>query len=153
MADEDSVVWMDDLTADVCWALLGRMPVGRVAFVLRGEAVVLPVNHVVDGHSVVVRTGQSQLLEGLGGGANAAFEVDGTDAFSETGWSVLLRGYAQEVSDPSERAEVEHLPLHPWATGDKDHWIRIVPWAVTGRAISRRRSADDGRLVPYMPAD
>jgi nitroimidazol reductase NimA-like FMN-containing flavoprotein (pyridoxamine 5'-phosphate oxidase superfamily) len=153
MDHERTVVWMDDLAVDVCWRLLARTPVGRVAFVLKDEPVVLPVNHVVDGHSVVVRTGQTELLEGLGGGASAAFEVDETDAYSETGWSVLVRGYAKEVSDPSERADVERLALHPWATGRKDHWIRIVPWSVTGRAISRRRSAEDGRLLPYMPAD
>jgi nitroimidazol reductase NimA-like FMN-containing flavoprotein (pyridoxamine 5'-phosphate oxidase superfamily) len=153
MADEQVVVWIDDLTIDVCWALLGRAPVGRVAFSAGEEPVVLPVNHVVDGNSVVIRTGQTELLEALRHGANAAFEVDHMDEASETGWSVLVKGYATEVTDPSERANVERLPLHPWATGPKDHWIRVVPRSVTGRAISRRRSTDDGQFLPYMPAD
>jgi nitroimidazol reductase NimA-like FMN-containing flavoprotein (pyridoxamine 5'-phosphate oxidase superfamily) len=153
MVDDEKVVRIDDLDAEVCWKLLARTPVGRVGFVVRDEPVVLPVNHVVDGHTVVVRTGQTDLLDALGGGAAAAFEVDGTDAFSETGWSVLVKGYAKEVTDPAERSEVERLPLHPWATGRKDHWIRIVPWSVTGRAISRRRATPEGQILPYMPAD
>jgi nitroimidazol reductase NimA-like FMN-containing flavoprotein (pyridoxamine 5'-phosphate oxidase superfamily) len=152
MTDEPAVVWMDDLTAEVCWMLLDRVPVGRVAFRLRGETVVLPVNHRVNGHSILIRTGEGSLLDGLAAGADAAFEVDETDAFAETGWSVLIKGDAREVSDPTERAEVERLALHPWATGRKDHWIRIVPRSITGRAISRRRSAD-GRFLPYMPPD
>jgi nitroimidazol reductase NimA-like FMN-containing flavoprotein (pyridoxamine 5'-phosphate oxidase superfamily) len=151
MTDEQAVR-IDQLAVDVCWRLVTRVPVGRVAFVVHEEPVVLPVNHAVDGHTIVIRTGQTELLEAVAGGAVAAFEVDETDASSETGWSVLIRGYAQEV-DPSERGRVEQLPLHPWASGRREHWIRIVPWSVTGRAISRRRAADDGRLLPYVPAD
>jgi nitroimidazol reductase NimA-like FMN-containing flavoprotein (pyridoxamine 5'-phosphate oxidase superfamily) len=152
MNDEPTVVWMDDLDAEACWTLLDRVPVGRVAFVLHGETLVLPVNHRIDGHSVLIRTGEGALLNGLAGGGDAAFEVDEMDAFSETGWSVLVKGNANEVSDPTDRAEVERLNLHPWATGRKDHWIRIVPRSVTGRAISRRRSSD-GSFLPYMPPD
>jgi nitroimidazol reductase NimA-like FMN-containing flavoprotein (pyridoxamine 5'-phosphate oxidase superfamily) len=152
MTDEPTVVRMDELTTEVCWMLLDRVPVGRVAFESRGETVVFPVNHRVDGHSVLIRTGEGALLASLGAGGDAAFEVDETDAFSETGWSVLIKGDASEVTDATDRAEAERLALHPWAAGRKDHWIRIVPRQVTGRAISRRRSPD-GHLLPYMPPD
>jgi hypothetical protein len=75
------------------------------------------------------------------------------DALVETGWSVLVKGRAAEVTDPFELADVTRLPLRPWAPGAKDHWIRIEPREVTGRSISRRRHDRDGRVVPYMPPD
>jgi nitroimidazol reductase NimA-like FMN-containing flavoprotein (pyridoxamine 5'-phosphate oxidase superfamily) len=152
MSEEPTVVWTSELTTEACWMLLDRAPVGRVAFAVGGETVVFPVNHRVDGRSILIRTGDGALLEGLGPGAQAAFEVDATDEFSETGWSVLVKGDANEVTEPGDRAAVEQLALHPWAAGLKDHWIRIRPRSVTGRAISRRRSAD-GRFLPYMPPD
>ena len=88
MSGDEVLVWVDELEPEICWRLLGRRPVGRVGFVVQGEPIVLPVNHAVDGHSIVMRTGETTMLEELGGGAPAAFEVDDTDAYSETGWSV-----------------------------------------------------------------
>ena len=152
MADA-AVVWVDDLDVDVCWKLLAAERIGRVGFVLDGEAIVLPVNHAVDGHTIVFRTGATAMLEGLAGGAIVAFEVDGADAEVETGWSVLVRGRADEVTDAGELARVAHLSLHPWAPGERGRWLRVVPTSVTGRAISRRRSEHEGDLLPYMPPD
>jgi nitroimidazol reductase NimA-like FMN-containing flavoprotein (pyridoxamine 5'-phosphate oxidase superfamily) len=144
-------VWVDDLDIDVCWKLLGAQRVGRVAFVLDGEAIVVPVNHVVDGRTIVFRTGATALLEGLAGGSTMAFEVDGIDTSAETGWSVLVRGVASEVTDEHERARLARLPLHPWVPGERDRWLRVVPTTVTGRAISRPRANRAGGLHPPMP--
>ena len=149
--DDDRVVWMDDLATEVCWQLLEGRQIGRVAFVDDRGPMVLPVNFRLDGRSIVVRTARGSILEAIGSGVPVTFEVDGTDAYTESGWSVIARGVASEETDPA--AAVAGLDLHPWAPGPKDHWIRIEPSSVTGRAISRRRSEDDGRLLPYMPAD
>jgi nitroimidazol reductase NimA-like FMN-containing flavoprotein (pyridoxamine 5'-phosphate oxidase superfamily) len=151
MTDADAV-WVDELDTDVCWKLLAGHSVGRIAFVLDDEPMVLPVNYAVDGHAIVFRTGQSSILEALADGGAAAFEIDGADPGVETGWSVLARGEAREI-DGSDRLRVEALPLHPWAPGPKERWLRFVPDVVTGRAISRRREAPDGDLLPYMPPD
>ena len=151
MTSDETVVWVDDLDTEVCWRLLARESVGRVAFTDDAGPLVLPVNHHVDGRSIVFRTGATALLEALGGGAPVSFEVDEADSFGETGWSVLVRGRAAEITDRSDRAQVETLSVHPWAPGERDHWIRIAPEAVSGRAISRRRA--DGHLLPYMPPD
>ena len=80
-----------------------------------------------------------------------AFEVDGIDTSAETGWSVLVRGVASEVTDEHERARLARLPLHPWAPGERDRWLRVVPTTVTGRAISRPRASRAGGLHPPMP--
>jgi nitroimidazol reductase NimA-like FMN-containing flavoprotein (pyridoxamine 5'-phosphate oxidase superfamily) len=128
-----------ELDADRCWTLLERREIGRVGFAEGSEQVILPVNYVIDGRSIVIRTGFSSLLDALGAGATVAFEVDDVDSDFRTGWSVLLKGYAAEVTDATERAAVATLPLQPWVGGERDRWLRIVPWSVSGRAISRQR--------------
>jgi hypothetical protein len=148
--DPDAHVWIEELEPEVCWRLLARRLLGRVGFVADGELLVLPVNHHVDGHSIVFRTGRTSMFEVLRDGARVAFEIDEVDAFFETGWSVLIKGTANEVTEP---AHLAGSPLHPWAPGPRDHWIRIVPESVTGRSISRQRSPTDGHLLPYMPPD
>ncbi|HET9539484.1 MAG TPA: pyridoxamine 5'-phosphate oxidase family protein, partial [Candidatus Limnocylindria bacterium] len=75
---------------------------------------------------------------------------DGADTAVETGWSVLVRGVAREVTDVHERARLARLPLHPWAPGERDRWLRVVPTSVTGRAISRPRANRAGGLRPPM---
>ncbi len=134
---DDAVVRIDELAGDECWRLLEGSVVGRLCFVSGGEPSVLPVNHVVDDHSIVIRTGRSGSLERLSAGATVAFEVDELDRASATGWSVVVRGYITEILDPDELAGAARLPLHPWASGRRDHWLRIRPWAVTGRSIVR----------------
>jgi nitroimidazol reductase NimA-like FMN-containing flavoprotein (pyridoxamine 5'-phosphate oxidase superfamily) len=122
---------MRELGVEECWARLERSTVGRVGFTSGRDQVILPVNYRVAGHSIVVRTGSSELLDNVAPGATVAFEVDEVDATRETGWSVLLKGHASEVTDPA----VQALRLRPWASGYRSHWLRIVPWAVTGMEI------------------
>jgi nitroimidazol reductase NimA-like FMN-containing flavoprotein (pyridoxamine 5'-phosphate oxidase superfamily) len=150
MSERNDVVWIDDLDDGVCWRLIGSCRVGRIGFTSRGEPVVLPVNYVVDDGTIVFRTAQTSMLEALGGGAAIAFELDGSDTFAETGWSVLVRGRAAEVTDERLRAELDGLPLHPWAPGARDRWIRIRPTAVTGRAISRKGAPPGGARQPSV---
>ena len=130
-------VWVDDLDKDVCWSLLGLRPVGRVAFGSDSGLVVLPVNHVMDGHTIVFRTGATEMLERLSSGAEVAFEVDDVDSTVETGWSVLVRGECSEVVEPSDLERFSTLGLRQWAPGARTHWLRITPAWVSGRAISR----------------
>jgi nitroimidazol reductase NimA-like FMN-containing flavoprotein (pyridoxamine 5'-phosphate oxidase superfamily) len=152
MAEDETVVWVDDIDTDVCWKLLANHVGGRVGFAAVDGPMVLPVNHRVDEQTIVFRTGPTILLEALKDGAQAAFEVDELDAHAETGWSVLVRGRAYEIDLSAAQAVAARVALHPWAPGERDHWIRIVPEAVTGRAISRQRSTTHETLLPYMPA-
>jgi uncharacterized protein len=153
MREDEMVVWMDDIEIDVCWTLLTNSVGGRVGFSAVDGPMVLPVNHSVDEHTIVFRTGSTSLLEALKDGVQAAFEVDEIDANREVGWSVLVRGRAHQIHPSAAPVVAERVTLHPWAPGDRDHWIRIVPDAVTGRAISRQRSATHGGFLPYMPPD
>jgi nitroimidazol reductase NimA-like FMN-containing flavoprotein (pyridoxamine 5'-phosphate oxidase superfamily) len=146
------VVWMSELELDTCWRLVEQQPVGRVAFIRGGRPMILPVNHVTDHHTIVFRTERNSPLGDLAAREPVAFEVDVASADRQTGWSVLVRGEAERIDAPAKR-RIDAPGPQPWAPGDRDEWIRIVPSTITGRAISRRRRQSDGTFLPYMPAD
>ena len=125
-----------ELTKGECFGLLAREQLGRVAFVDDRGPMVLPVNFVLDRQMVVFRSGEGAKLDVASCGGLVAFEVDGTDAATHTGWSVVVRGEAVEVTDPAELALLRELPLVPWAPGAKSRYVRILPAALTGRRIS-----------------
>jgi uncharacterized protein len=58
---------------------------------------------------VVFRTGEGTKLDAAIVGSRVAFEVDETDAAARTGWSVVVRGEAVEVTDPAELARLRKL--------------------------------------------
>ena len=136
------VRWQE-LTKSECFRLLSREHLGRVAVLDDQGPVVFPVNFVLDRHMVVFRTDEGTKLDIAARRGKIAFEVDRVDATAHTGWSVLIRGEAAEVTDPAELARLHKLPLSPWAPGAKSRYVRILPAKLTGRRIS----------VPGDPAD
>jgi nitroimidazol reductase NimA-like FMN-containing flavoprotein (pyridoxamine 5'-phosphate oxidase superfamily) len=125
-----------ELTKSECFALLSGQRLGRVAVIDDQGPAVFPVNFVLDRHMVVFRTDEGTKLDAAARGSRVAFEIDGTDEAARTGWSVLVRGDAIEVTDPAELARLRKLPLSPWAPGPKTHDVRILPAKLTGRRIS-----------------
>jgi nitroimidazol reductase NimA-like FMN-containing flavoprotein (pyridoxamine 5'-phosphate oxidase superfamily) len=87
----------------------------------------LPVNFLLDQHTVLFRTDEGSELEVASRGGRVGFEVDGVEEANRTGWSVLVRGEAVEVTDPAELARVRRLPLYLWAPGPKSRYVRILP--------------------------
>jgi nitroimidazol reductase NimA-like FMN-containing flavoprotein (pyridoxamine 5'-phosphate oxidase superfamily) len=128
---------LEILDADTCWALVASTPVGRLAFMDAGEPMIVPVLHAVDGHSVVFRTTVGAKLLAASMGAPVAFEVDGIDAGLRTGWSVVVRGTAGEVIDPSEVEHLLSLGLDAWADAvERDDWVRVRASEISGRRIA-----------------
>jgi nitroimidazol reductase NimA-like FMN-containing flavoprotein (pyridoxamine 5'-phosphate oxidase superfamily) len=122
---------------DECWSLLRSTSVGRLAFVMAGWPVVLPVNYAVDGQGILVRTGAGSKLNAARGQARVALEIDATDRLYRSGWSVLLFGTASEVTALDELERLAAVPLEPWARGERTSWIRIHPIQITGRRVPR----------------
>ena len=129
------VRWQE-LTRGECFSLLARQHLGRVVLVDDRGPLALPVNFVLNQYTVLFRTDEGTKLDVASRGARVAFEVDGVDEATRTGWSVLVRGEATEVTDPAELARVRGLRLHPWAPGAKGHYLRILPTSLTGRRIA-----------------
>jgi nitroimidazol reductase NimA-like FMN-containing flavoprotein (pyridoxamine 5'-phosphate oxidase superfamily) len=125
-----------ELTKSECFRILAGEHLGRVAVVDDRGPVVFPVNFVLDRHTVVFRTDEGTKLDAAARGSRVCFEVDGTDEAARTGWSVLVRGEAAEVTDPAELARLRGLPLQVWAPGPRNRYVRILPAALTGRRIT-----------------
>lgn len=120
-----------EIPREECLRLLRTHGVGRFAAARPGGApLVVPVNYLLDGDVVVFRSGRGSKLNALFG-RPVSFQVDQIDPFRHTGWSVLVTGWGYEAS----HWETSHLELVTWAPGERGHWVRIVPEAVTGRRI------------------
>jgi nitroimidazol reductase NimA-like FMN-containing flavoprotein (pyridoxamine 5'-phosphate oxidase superfamily) len=131
-----------ELPRQECLGLLGASHIGRV-IVARGEdqpPLIRPVNFLFDtrSQSVVFRTSDGTKLHALLRSAHAAFEVDEVDPEDHTGWSVIILGHTEEITQASEIRRLEGTGLHTWAPGDRSHWIRIRARTVSGRRITGR---------------
>ena len=129
------VRWQE-LTKDECFSLPAGQHLGRVVLVDERGPLALPVNFVLDQHTALFRTDEGTKLDVAVRMGRVAFEIDGVDEPTRTGWSVLVRGEAAEITEPNQVARVRRLPLYPWAPGAKGHYIRILPASLTGRRIA-----------------
>lgn len=122
------------LDPEVCWELMTRAAVGRVAFMDEGGPMVLPVIHAVVGRRIVFRSQPGGKLDAARMGGQVAFEVDGWDVADRTGWSVVARGSAQ--SAPEDAAELDALRLDTWLEpAGRGTWIEILVEEITGRHL------------------
>lgn len=121
-----------------CLTLLRSRPLGRLAYIDAGAPIVVPVNHLVDGSTVVFRTVAGKKLDAAIIGRPVAFQLDDHDPVRGTGWSVLVRGRADLLEDVDRIARYES-ELDSWAIteGREVAWIRIVPDEVSGRRLRR----------------
>ena len=130
---------LHELTRKECLELLQYHSfVGRLGFVLGGRPMVLPVNYLADEDAVVFCTAEGSVLAGVGGGAPVAFEVDDSRPLEHSGWSVVVRGTATEVTDPAEVDALRRGPLRSWAARAPELWVRITIEEVSGRQIGSR---------------
>jgi nitroimidazol reductase NimA-like FMN-containing flavoprotein (pyridoxamine 5'-phosphate oxidase superfamily) len=128
---------MVELGPDECLELLGSAPVGRVGVTIDALPAVLPVNFVVWNGAIVFRTVSGTKLDAAAANEVVAFEADAYGPPDQPGgWSVLVRGIAREVTDPTELAEVASLPLDSWAwDGSATRYVCIEPTVMTGRRV------------------
>jgi nitroimidazol reductase NimA-like FMN-containing flavoprotein (pyridoxamine 5'-phosphate oxidase superfamily) len=108
-----------------------------VAVIVGHYPLVFPVNYAVDGKTILYRTGAGTKLHSVHR-SNVTFEVDEIDTARRAGWSVMVKGVAQELSPKRDRRLISRAELsgaNPWAAGDREHVIRILADQVTGRRI------------------
>lgn len=126
---------LEVLGRDECMRLLGAGGIGRVAVVEGGHPMIFPVNYAVDGDEVLFRTASGTKFDAAVRGQIVAFEIDEADPIYHTGWSVVVTGRAEEVTEPDRLAEIGAGRLRPWAEGVKDHVVAVHTERVTGRRI------------------
>jgi len=122
---------MVEVPPSECWALLRSAAYGRLAVAIDNHPDIFPVNHLVDGSTIVFRSAAGTKLAAAVLGRAVAFEVDGHD--DEVAWSVVVKGRAVLVEQLEEYLDAEQLPVRPWLAGPKPNIVRIEPDEVTGR--------------------
>ena len=121
-----------------CRRLIAPGGVGRIAFGTFSGPIVVPVNFAVLADTLVIRTAEGTVIDGHAD-EQVALEVDLIDEALCQGWSVLVRGPAHRVAHPAElRRLQEEAAVWPWAGGEREVYVRIVPREVTGRRIELR---------------
>ena len=123
-----------EVPEDSCWGYLDNAEVGRLATSVNDQPEVFPVNYVVDGQSIVFRTAAGSKLEDIVTNNRVAFEADGWT--EETGWSVVVRGKAEVISDDAELALCDKMPLLPWVPTVKRNYVRVQADQITGRTFA-----------------
>jgi hypothetical protein len=115
--------------------LLGTVSLGRVAFTARALPAIRPVNHLIDGDYIVIRTDATaaitSTLRSDPGSVVVAYQADMIDYAEHLGWSVTVVGVARQVVDP-DQTTFYRAALRPWIEGEKDQVIAIHADLVTG---------------------
>ena len=121
-----------------CRRLIAPGGVGRIGLTTISGPVVLPVNFAVLAGTIVIRTAEGTIIDGHAD-EQVAFEVDHIDEALSQGWSVLVRGPAHRVAAPAELCRLqEDAVVWPWAGGEREVYVRILPARITGRRIEFR---------------
>lgn len=123
-----------DLPADECRSLLNARYVGRVAWNGPAGPTVLPVNYVVVDDEIWFRTTAHSSFAREIDDLPVAFEVDETDDFTRSGWSVLARGTAHVMYDAT-RLPRTWSGTDTWPSGTRALYVVIEPTSVTGRRL------------------
>jgi len=128
----------EELSYADCIDRLAHQRFGRLAVVVGHYPQVFPVNYRLDDNIVVFRTHIGTKLLAANH-ANVSFYVDHIDEATRSGWSVLVQGMAEDVTDRpgdpiTERSRA--LAVDSWVPGDSSRIVRVIPAHITGRQIT-----------------
>jgi hypothetical protein len=106
---------------------------GRLVFTYQALPAIRPVNHLVEGESIIVRAtpGAAITAAARRDGTVVAYEADCIDADSQLGWSVIVVGTARLMEDEHAAARYR-ARLRPWISGPADDVITISADMITG---------------------
>jgi hypothetical protein len=118
--------------------LLASTSLGRVVFTHFALPAIRPVNHIVEGDKIIIRTHLGTAIASAvdGTGTVVAYEADMIGPDDHLGWSVVVVGRASRVTDPGEIARYSRV-LRPWVSGDLDDVIVITADMVDGFRLTR----------------
>lgn len=138
------------LSREECMWLLAIHRFGRVAVRLGdGPPAIRPVNYLFDraSQAVVLRSDPGSKLFALLRAPRATFEIDGIDDGSRTGWSVIIQGVTEEITNAAELRRLARSGFESWAPGAKQRWMRIRAETVSGRRIVLDSDRVPGRYL------
>jgi hypothetical protein len=115
-----------------CLELLGSQSVGRIAVIADGHVDIFPVNYGLDGDGIIFRTNLGTKTRGALAG-EVVFEVDVVEPDEQRGWSVVVRGIAEDITH-FDGPQLADRIQQSWA-GPKQCLLRITPTTITGRRV------------------
>ena len=129
---------LKELEEAECRRLLTSHHFGRLAFLDRimELPMITPVNYGFIDDAVVLRSDVGSKFRAAIENVGAAFEIDGVNEQQRVGWSVVVRGRVEAVTDADEIARLQNVPLVTWAPGNRPYYLRLKPSRITGRQIS-----------------
>jgi nitroimidazol reductase NimA-like FMN-containing flavoprotein (pyridoxamine 5'-phosphate oxidase superfamily) len=125
---------IEPLSEHECFERLRSVRFGRVALSSGALPVIFPIHYVLLDRDPVFRTDPGTKLMAASVGQVLCLEIDEIHPERHTGWSVLVTGRADVLTDPSDIDAATRLPLRPW-TGVGDSYVRIESSMVSGREI------------------
>ena len=130
--DRNGLVVLD---REECLRLLAGVTLGRIGVTSGALPCVLPVNFCLVDDQVVFRTGLGTKLDAATRNAVVAFEVDDMDPLSHEGWSVVVTGFAREITDSAELDQLHSERVPRWAPAGNGRVVAVSTEIVTGRRI------------------
>lgn len=130
---------MEILEISECEGFLRRGGVGMLAMAGIDAPVMRPVNFAYHDDFILIRTGEGRILEAANSTEPASFAISEIDRFEHSGWSVVVVGALMERSSLGAAADV---PLRPWATDEKHHFVGLSIRDISGRRIAASRVAE-----------
>jgi nitroimidazol reductase NimA-like FMN-containing flavoprotein (pyridoxamine 5'-phosphate oxidase superfamily) len=126
------------LSPEECAMLLGSGQVGRIAVSIGALPVILPVNYLAMDGSVWFRARSDGILLRAALGSVVAFEADGYEEVGAFGWSVLVRGVAEEIRDQRKLAVAKASFIDAWPRAEyADRFIVIPATMLSGQRYAR----------------
>jgi nitroimidazol reductase NimA-like FMN-containing flavoprotein (pyridoxamine 5'-phosphate oxidase superfamily) len=142
--------WLEELPIDACLALLRAHDVGRIAVIANEFPVVLPVNYrlveTLDLTWIAIRTRPGSVIDRAP--MPCAFEIDAIDPLHHEAWSVAVRGTLHHA-DPDAASLRDRFDTHPWLA-ERDTWLLLEPFAITGRRLHRGEEEWAFHLRAYL---
>jgi uncharacterized protein len=121
-----------------CLQFLGATSVGRIAYPVDAGARILPVNYILANDCIIFRTVPDGEIYRHALSSTCAFEIDETDEFFESGWSVVVVGRL-ELATEDDFAQMQFgKQPEPWAAGNRYMFVRLPCEEVSGRRIMGR---------------
>lgn len=117
------------------WGLLESSTVGVLATAAHERPDLFPVNYLLDGRTLLIRTSPGTKTAELRTDPHAAFAVQGSDRHGQ--WSVVIHGSVEQLADVVDLVGAAAFELVSWAPGDKHVFIRITPERIEGRRMPR----------------
>lgn len=122
------------LDREQCTRLLSETSLGRISLTISALPVIRTVRYGLAGGQIVFRAAPRSRLRAAAAGSVVAFQADCGGEADGIGWSVMVQGRCQEVTDRERIRNLQGLPLPAWSA-DQDAFLSVSLTEVSGEAI------------------